>query len=82
MKIAEPALHCAHIISPVSLRLGGPRIREYRSVLHAIRTKGSHHLPIPFLHDYAGNIKILDIGNSVHRSADRVDTLRTDQYIR
>ena len=79
MKITKPALHCAHIVSPVSLRLGGPRIREYRSVLQAIRTKGSHHLPVPFLHNYAWDTKILDIGNAVHRSADRVDTLPTGQ---
>ena len=75
MKITEPALHCAHIVSPVNLRLGGPRFRQYRSVLQTIRTKGLQHLPVPFLLKYAWDSKILDVGNSVDRSADRVDTL-------
>ena len=79
MKITKAALHCAHIVSPVSLRLGRPRICEYRSVSQVTRTKEWDHLPVPFLHNYAWDIKILDIGNSVHRSADRVDSLPTGQ---
>ena len=79
MKITKPAFHCAHIVSPVNLGVGGPRIRQYRSVLQTIRTKGALHLPVPFLHNNAWDIKVLDIGDSVHRSADGVDTLPTGQ---
>ncbi len=48
MKIAEPALHVAHIISPVELAVGGPRVRGCDLALLKTYPSARFYIPLPF----------------------------------